>query len=294
MSEPKEKPPAATEGSNNNITCPQGSGAAAASQPQNVSFWPSDMDIAPLHPVQAPKPPSMPTCDVDDLVPPGLVGEVAQYIYSSAVRPVREIALGAALGFVAGIAGRAYNVSGTGLNQYLLVVAGTGTGKEDGVKGIERLLTALRPQVPAIDEFVGPGAFASGQGLIRTLDQQPSIFCMLGEIGITLQTLNDPRAPTSMQLLKRALLDLYSKSGWADVLRSTAYSDMEKNTKIVFAPSLSFVGDTTPETLYDALSPRDIASGLLPRMTVIEYKGTRPDRNALNGTRPDAVNRPGF
>lgn len=288
MSKPKEKPPAATEGSNNNnITCPQGSDAAAASQPRNVSFWPSDMDDTPLPPVQAPKPPSMPTSDVGDLVPPGLVGEVAQYIYSSAVRPVREIALGAALGLVAGIAGRAYNVSGTGLNQYLLVVAGTGTGKEDGVKGIERLLAALRRQVPAVDDFIGPGAFASGQGLIRTLDKQPSIFCMLGEFGLTLQMLNDPRAPSSTQLLKRALLDLYSKSGWDDVLRSTAYSDSEKDTKIVFAPALSFVGDTTPETLYDALSPRDIASGLLPRMTIIEYKGKRPDRNARNGTPPD-------
>lgn len=280
MSEPKEKPPAATEGSNNNITCPQGSDAAAVSQPLAEKFWVAE------HPRRVAPAPPQPALN---LVPPGLVGEVAQYIYASAVRPVREIALGAALGLVAGIAGRAYNASGTGLNQYLLVVAGTGTGKEDGPKGVERLLAALRPAVPAIDNFVGPGAFASGQGLIRTLDKQPAIFCMLGEIGITLQILNDPRAPSSTQLLKRALLDLYSKSGWNDVLRSTAYSDMEKNTSTVFAPALSFVGDTTPETLYDSLSPKDIASGLLPRMTVIEYRGKRPDRNAHNGVPPDTT-----
>lgn len=243
---------------------------------------------APAAPIAATAPP-VPTVEPAawDLVPPGLVGAVAQYIYATAVRPVREVALAAAMGLVAGIAGRAFNVSGTGLNQYLLLVAGTGTGKEDGVKGIERLLSALRPMLPSIDDFVGPGAFASGQGLIRTLNTQPSIFCILGEIGITLQMLNDPRAPASTQLLKRALLDLYSKSGWKDVLRSTAYSDAEKNTKTVYAPALSFVGDTTPETLYDALSPKDIASGLLPRMTVIEYKGKRPDRNPHNGLPPE-------
>ena len=250
---------------------------------------------APLPPAQAPKPPAMPTGaqapaapGAWDLVPPGLVGEVAQYIYASAVRPVREVALTAALGLVAGIAGRAYNVSGTGLNQYLLLVARTGTGKEDGPKGVERLLAALRPSVPAVDEFIGPGAFASGQGLIRTLDKQPSFVSMMGEFGLTLQTLNDPRAPSSTQLLKRALLDLYSKSGWNNVLRSTAYSDMEKNTSTVYAPALSFVGDTTPETLYSALTTGDIADGLLPRMTVVEYKGKRPDLNEHNGAAPDA------
>lgn len=285
MSKPKEKPPAATEGSNKNITCSQGSDAAAASQPLAEKIWNDDETAAatsvPPEPVQAPSAPR-------DLMPPGLVGEVAQYIYASSVRPVREIALGAALGLVAGIAGRAYNVNGTGLNQYLLLVAKTGTGKEDGPKGVERLLAALRPSVPMIDEFVGPGAFASGQGLIRALDKQPSILCMLGEIGITLQTIVDPRASTSTKLLLRALLDLYSRSGWKDVLRSTAYSDSEKDTKTVFAPALSFIGDTTPESLYDWLSPKEIASGLLPRMTVIEYKGTRPGRNLASGEPPDA------
>lgn len=286
MSRPEnEKSPAATEDLKNNTAemCPQGNEVAPASQPSPMKFFDDVatpiMASASPPPVQAPSPPR-------DLVPPGLVGEVAQYIYTSAVRPVREVALAAALGVVAGIAGRAYNVSGTGLNQYLLLVAGTGTGKEDGPKGIERLLAALRPQLPLIDDFVGPGAFASGQGLIRTLDQQPSIFCMLGEIGITLQTIIDPRAPTNTKLLLRALLDLYSKSGWNDVLRSTAYSDMEKNTKTVYAPALSFIGDTTPESLYDWLSPKDIASGLLPRITIIEYKGKRPNRNLASGAPP--------
>ena len=250
---------------------------------------PAAPPIAPRVPTSV-APPAPGTAAGDtawDLVPPGLVGEVAQYIYASAVRPVREVALTAAMGLIAGIAGRSYNVSGTGLNQYLLLVAKTGSGKEDGPKGIERLLAALRPSVPAVDDFVGPGAFASGQGLIRTLDKQPSFVSMLGEFGLTLQMLNDPRAPASTQLLKRALLDLYSKSGWNNVLRSTAYSDMEKNTSTVYAPALSFVGDTTPETLYTALTTGDIADGLLPRMTVVEYKGKRPSRNAHNGAPPE-------
>lgn len=220
------------------------------------------------------------------LTPPGLVGEVAQYIYSSSVRPVREVALCAAIGLVAGIIGRCYNISGTGLNQYILFVARTGTGKEEGPKGVERLMAAVRPRVPMIDEFLGPGSFASGQGLIRCLDAKPSFVSMLGEMGLTLQMLNDPRAPSSSVMLKKVLLDLYAKSGWNSVLRSTAYSDSEKNTKTIFAPNVTFVGDTTPETFFDSLSTADIADGLIPRLHIVEYKGERPRRNKTTAGAP--------
>lgn len=52
-------------------------------------------------------------------LPPGLVGMIAQFIHDQAPRPVMDIALVGALGLMAGICGRAYNVSGTGLNGYL-------------------------------------------------------------------------------------------------------------------------------------------------------------------------------
>ena len=77
---------------------------------------------------QAPKTEDLkPSKDVYS-VPPGLVGEIAQFIYAQAPRPVPEISLAGALGMIAGIVGRAYNISGTGLNQYTLLLAPTGTG----------------------------------------------------------------------------------------------------------------------------------------------------------------------
>jgi hypothetical protein len=258
--------------------------------PRKAPAPPAPKPKAPAAPVAKPKAPSAPPAAAGvpfDLVPPGLVGEVAQYIYSSAVRPVREVALTAAIGFVAGIAGRCFNISSTGLNQYLLLVARTGTGKEDGPKGVERLLAALRPRVPMVDDFIGPGAFASGQALIRVLDGKPSFVSILGEFGKTMRQLNDPRAPAPTVMLKKVLLDLYAKSGWNNVLRNTAYSDHEKNTKTVYAPNVSFFGDTTPEDFYDNLSTGDISDGLIPRLHIVEYKGGRPKRNKNNGHPPD-------
>lgn len=49
--------------------------------------------------------------------------------------PVKEIAVAGALGLAAGVMGRAYNVSQTGLNQYILTLAPTGAGKRQWPQG---------------------------------------------------------------------------------------------------------------------------------------------------------------
>ena len=211
--------------------------------------------------------------------PPGLVGDIADYIYSTAVRPVPEIALAGAIALIAGIAGRCYNISGTGLNQYLIVLAPTGTGKDGAIAGIERLTSAVRRQVPSVDSFIGPASFASGQGLVRILDEKPCFLSLLGEFGLTLQQICDPRASPSQVMLRRALLDLYNRSGWTALLRSSVYSDKEKNTKTIQAPAVTILGESTPDTFFDGLSSSHIAEGLIPRFSVIEYRGPRPPRN---------------
>lgn len=212
-------------------------------------------------------------------LPPGLVGEVAQYIYQTAIRPVPEIALAAAIAVCAGVCGRSYNISGTGLNQYLVLLAKTGTGKEGAKKGIDNLIAAVRPQVPMVDQFIGPSAFASGPALIKTLDEVPCFVSVLGEFGLTLQQLCDPRANSAEKTLKRVLLDLYTKSGWSDMLRSSVYSDREKNTKTVQAPNVTILGESTPETFFEGLGAMHIAEGLIPRFSIVEYTGGRPPRN---------------
>lgn len=218
--------------------------------------------------------------------PPGLIGDLARYFFSTAVRPLQEASLAAAIGIVAGVAGRSYNISGTGLNQYLLFLAGTGAGKEGIAKGIANLIAATRPQVPMLDDFIGPSAFASGQALVRTLDQKPCFLSILGEFGLTLRALNDPRAPAPTVILRKVLLDLYGKSGWNDILQSTAYSDQEKNTKMVQAPNMSIIAESTPETFYEGIDLGDVSDGLIPRFHIIEYTGGRQPRNKQAGGPP--------
>lgn len=231
-----------------------------------------------VSPAPAPELPK-PSNDVYS-VPPGLVGELARFIYAASPRPVPEIALIGALGLVAGIVGRAYNVSGTGLNQYLLLLAPTGTGKEAIASGIDKLMAAVLRTVPAASEFVGPGEIASSQALIKYLAKNATSFVSLaGEFGLLMQQMCSPNAPPHLLGLRRLFLDLYNKSGEGKILRPSIYSDRDKNTTSVQSPSFTLLGESTPEKFYEGLHEGLISEGLLPRFTIVEYYGQRPPLN---------------
>lgn len=213
-------------------------------------------------------------------LPPGLLGEIAQFIYVASPRPVKEIALAGAIGFMAGICGRSYNVSATGLNQYVLLLAGTGTGKEAAASGIGRLMEAVRKEVPSIIDFIGPSEIPSGQGLFKHLSKKSQSFvCILGEFGLRLSQMSNQNGSTYQQDVRRKILDLYNKSGFTDVLHPTTYADSEKDLPAIPSPSFSIFGESTPERFYENINEEMISEGLLPRFLLIEYKGDRVDLN---------------
>lgn len=212
--------------------------------------------------------------------PPGLLGMIAQFIYDQAPRPVREIALAGALGLMSGIVGRSYNVSSTGLNQYYLLLAPTGTGKESIASGIDKLMNQVRKVCPSATDFLGPGEIASPQALIKYMDAgNKSFVSILGEFGLIMKQMTMASAPAHLIGLRRILLDLYNKSGEGKVIRPTVYSNSEKNTKFINAPSVSLLGESTPERFYEILDDSMISEGLLPRFLNIEYRGDRPELN---------------
>lgn len=218
-------------------------------------------------------------------VPPGLVGEIAKFIYAQAPRPVAEIALAGALGLVAGIVGRAYNVSGTGLNQYVLLLAPTGTGKEAIASGIDKLMAQVLRAVPAASEFIGPAEISSAQALTKYMSKTAvSFVSLIGEFGLMMQQMCAPHAPPHLLGLRRMLLDLYNKSGEGKIMRPTIYSDRDKNTTAIVAPSFTVLGESTPERFYESLNEDMISEGLLPRFTTIEFKGIVPPLNKHGST----------
>lgn len=213
-------------------------------------------------------------------LPPGLVGEIANFIYSAAARPCAEIALVGALGLMAGIVGRAYNISGTGLDQHFLALAPTGIGKDAITTGFDKLMREILKLVPAAADFIGPGEIASPQAVIKYMaNGKLSFVSSVGEVGLFLQQVSDPKAPAHLAGMRRFILDIYNKSGKGISKKSSIFADKDKNTGALVSPNFCIVGDSTPESFYENLSEKIINDGLLPRFNIIEYHGRRPPLN---------------
>lgn len=212
-------------------------------------------------------------------LPPGLIGEIAKFIYDAAPRPVQEIALAGAIGLMAGICGRAYNVSATGLNQYVLVLATTGRGKEAAKAGMSKLMKKVSAAIPGAADFIGPADIASGQALVKYLSSNPCFVSILGEFGLTLQQMCAPNASSSEVSKRKVILDLFGKSGKNDSLQQTIYSDKSNNTQIINSPAFSILGESTPDSFYPHMNEDIVAQGLFPRFTCIEYTGKRGSLN---------------
>lgn len=241
-----------------------------ASEPPPIEFTGK---LAPPEPVEAAPPEALE-------YPPGFVGALAQYITETSLRPVAEVGIAAALALSAGIVGRQYNINGTGLNLYVILLAKTGVGKEGGTSGIERVMAYVRQRNATADIFLGPGAFASGQSLIRRLDEQECFVAVMGEFGHMLQNLSDTTSNAERSsTFRRVLLDLYTKSGAGQMLRPNVYSDKEKNTKLIASPAVTLLGESTPDEFYAGITLGNVAEGLIPRFLIIEHFGDRPPRN---------------
>lgn len=219
--------------------------------------------------------------------PDGLLGEIADFIFAAAPRPVPEIALMGAIGLMCGITGRAYSVNGAGLNQYLLLLAETGRGKEAISAGISKLMNAVtKPMGGATDigfdaalKFVGPGEIASAPALLKTLMEHSSFVSIIGEFGLKLRKWTGDRANSNDQQIRGQLLDLYGKSGRGNVARQIVYSDKKENTTAIERPALSILGESTATRFLDAIDENMISEGFLPRFLTIEYEGPRPALN---------------
>lgn len=211
--------------------------------------------------------------------PPGLIGEIAQYIHDSAIKPIPQIALAGALGLVSGIAGRTYNISNTGLNMYFLIIASTAIGKEGAAQGMDRIIAAVSRKLPSVAQFIGPSEYASGQALVKQLEDTPCMVSQMGEFGHMLKRICNPKAIGADVMWRKLFLELFNKSGPTDKLGRMVYSDQGKNTAEVQSPAFSIVADSTASSVFENLSEETIEIGLIPRFMIIECTNKRPPTN---------------
>ncbi|MCK1640458.1 hypothetical protein IVA95_23450 [Bradyrhizobium sp. 157] len=218
-------------------------------------------------------PPNVDPFDFDEAG--GLLGTCARWVLNNARSPLPELALFAAIIFLASVFGlRAVGPTGLGANLYLVMVAPTGSGKDWPLKAPRVLLQSLGAFGKA---KVGPTNVTGDSAIERALQASPCFYMAMDEFGLLLQGATNPKAPAWTQTICRALLELYSRSdaygSWK--AKSTAAKVKGVKETPVEQPTVLILGATTPDEFYKGLTAASTSNGLLNRLVVIAMSGRK-------------------
>ena len=223
-----------------------------------------DPEVLPAIPAKPPKP------DTDserwDLLNRvralgGLCDSFSAWVIRGADHPQPGLTIGALLALGSVLAGRRLVYRRSLSTLYVVAMANSAEGKNRPQSCMSRVIDEVWPCL------AGPNSFSSGpafvDGVRKAVIQGTGTALVLDEYGMQLANMMGPRAASHRQDIKQALTELATKGTdkW-----SPGLSLVKGGGKLeLWAPAVTVLGSTTPESLHAVLTSTDVADGFVGR-----------------------------
>lgn len=192
-------------------------------------------------------------------IPPGLIQEMVDGMLASAPYPNRNLALGGALVAMSGVVGRNFALPmGGRMNLELVVLAGTGTGKDHPRKYLTNLFHAIEA-----DNLLA-GDYASKEGLEDRLLENPTAISLKDEADGIMAALKNHLDQNAKKIWDYRL-ELFSSS--ANIIRTRM--KVGKPSQSIYYPFLTVMSSAIPKSFFESLTEHALTKGLIPRSTIL-------------------------
>ena len=216
------------------------------------------------------------------VMPDGLVGDLTDYMLSTARRPQPLLSLGASLCAIGALMGRQYRTeSNLRSNLYVVGIADSGSGKNHAREIINEVFFEA-----GLAHHLGGNKIASGAGLLTALHRQPAILFQIDEFGMFLAAAADRRrSPRHITEILDNMTELYTAAGGVFLGAEYANRDGSNERRDINQPCLSVYGTTTPLHFWGALQGANVVDGSLARFLILPSDEDYPDENIAVGMR---------
>ena len=215
-------------------------------------------------------------------IPDGLVGDLTDYMLTTARRPQPLLSLGASLCAIGALMGRNYRTeSNLRSNLYVVGIADSGSGKNHAREIINETFFEA-----GLAHHLGGNKIASGAGLLTALHRQPAILFQIDEFGMFLSAAADrKRSPCHITEILDNMTELYTSAGGIFLGAEYANRDGTNERRDINQPCLCVYGTTTPLHFWGALQGANVVDGSLARFLILPSDEDYPDENIAVGIR---------
>lgn len=204
----------------------------------------------------------------------GVMGDVVNYILSTAKYPLYMPSIAAALSFCATIIGRDFTTDYDNYSPlYIMSVAETGSGKEHPYSAISKIMYAARQEDLVKGEVTGKSA------IVTELYRDPRCLFVKDEMAHWMQVIGSKNVSENKLSEVKSWMELFSKhdstyasdsfTNLREILKNEEGVDDAKTRIIIQRPSVGLLGMTTPQKLADSMNRMMIQDGFLNRFLVM-------------------------